>query len=133
MFMLAATIGVAHSLKHTPVISASHPLLFFWEMRNVKRLQNVKQIHWKPIRKNWLSKDSEEYRFYNLSITVFFHSWEHFLNATEAVRQAFKVKPIYLNSAKSFLRKNINDNHWYTHAQRRFSRSFKNKKRACCS
>ena len=110
MFMLAATIGVAYSLKHTPVIGEIHPLLKLFEMANVKRLQNVDQIQWKPIKKNWLSKDADEYKLYNLTMKGYFHSWEHFHNATEQVRQAFKIKPIYLNTAKSFLQHYINSN-----------------------
>ena len=109
MFQLAATIGVSYSLNHIPVISKSHPMLKLFEMENVKRLQNATIANKMAIDKRWIRQDVEKYKFHNLTVFSYFHSWKHFQNATGAVRKAFEVKQSYLQKAKSFLRQNIKD------------------------
>ena len=110
MFQLSATIGVSYFLNHTPAIRTSNPMLNYFEMKTVKRLDNSTLINNKNIGTGWIHQDAEEYMSYNLTIAGYFQSWVYFENAYAAVRNAFEIKQPHQQIAKSFLRDYVGSN-----------------------
>ena len=104
MFQVAATIGLAKTLKHKSIINPSHPLVKLFDINNVSALQPVNSSVVNEVQlRNYTLKYIDSLMSQNLTLDGYFQSWKFFAAASEEVRKAFTIKSQYLDKAKAFL------------------------------
>ena len=109
MFEFAAALGIARTLGYRFVVRPSYPLLKYFnikeEVSNVE-FTNVVNVGEGGGRKIVSQKQREAYLTSNVTLVGFFQAWDYFQNVSHTVRNAFTIKQVYLDSAKSFLKAN---------------------------
>ena len=103
MFEVAATLGIAHAMNYKPVISPSHPLVkYFKIIVSTVQPENSVTIHEKLWRLGtWRTRNC--FDGYNLTLDGHFQAWTYFTDIPEIIREAFTIRPEYLNKAKTFV------------------------------
>ena len=104
MFQLAATLGIAHSLRYKPFIEPYHPLTHSFETGLVAdvRVRNEMVLSEEQcIAQVW--KYDKRWRTFNLTTWGYLQSWKYFQNNTDEVRTAFTIRRTFLHEALKFL------------------------------
>ncbi|XP_045184460.2 galactoside alpha-(1,2)-fucosyltransferase 1-like [Mercenaria mercenaria] len=107
MFHIAALLGTAYNLDLIPVIPTNFPLSDWLELPNLVdfNLTEAQPFVIKPSGiyfKDINNLDNKR----NWTLRGYFQSWKYFLHSEHIIKNAFKIKDVYLNEAKSFI-KNI--------------------------
>ena len=108
MFELASAVGIASTLGYKFVIKPSHPLLEYFDIKQVSNIRfvnvlDITEIQWR--RQSW--RQSKTYLSYNLTTQGYFQAFDFFQNVYNDIRKTFTIKPEYVAPAVSFLRENI--------------------------
>ena len=104
MFQLSATIGIAHALRYKPFIEPRHPLTHFFDTGIVKDMHVTREMvlsEEQCINQVW--SHDKRWLNYNLTTWGYLQSWKYFQNATEEVRQALTIWPMFKHEARRFL------------------------------
>ena len=107
MFEFAASLGIARTLHYKHIIKPTHTLLKYFEIKhalniNLTNVFTINEAQWKN--RNWRKNGS--YLSHNLTLSGYFQSWKYFHNVSKEVRDAFTIKPEFLNRAIKFLKNN---------------------------
>ena len=107
MFEFAASLGIARTLHYKHIIKPTHILLKYFEIKhalniNLTNVFTINEAQWKD--RNWRKNGS--YLSHNLTLSGYFQSWKYFHNVSKEVRDAFTIKPEFVNQAMKFLKNN---------------------------
>ena len=108
MFEFASSLGIAKSLNYKHIIKPSHPLLKYFDIKNVMdmNITNIRLLlEHECNSKTW--RDEKKYMSYNLTLHGYFQSWKYFHNAANEVRRSFTIKTKYRHQARQFLDEHI--------------------------
>ena len=105
--MYAATLGIADTLKYRPIISPSHPLVKLFDIKYVSKItlansRAISEAQWKNLTFSLIKET--KFASHNWTLNGYFQSWKYFVNVTDLVRSAFRIKSAYLDKAEVFIR-----------------------------
>ena len=104
MFQFAFMFSVAKKLNYKFIIRSKHRLTRAFDFPNVSdmpldNLIVVNQSQWEN--KTW--HEDADYLSHNLTIIGYFQRFTYFVKYAKEIREIFKVKPKYLEMAKTFI------------------------------
>lgn len=106
MFQFAALLGIAHRHNYTAFVKPTFPLTRYFSLPQVAdvNITGMSRLH--EIKSGVYSRDLERIAVSNnYSLDGYFQSFKYFSNISDIIRNSFKIKSSFMESAVSFMQR----------------------------
>ncbi|XP_053392394.1 galactoside 2-alpha-L-fucosyltransferase Sec1-like [Mercenaria mercenaria] len=106
LFEIAALFGISFEYDYIPIIDPSFPLLKYFDLPNVLRMNLNKLSICSPESFGIYIECFDNLKYnkgFNMTIHGYFQSWKYFKNSSDTIREILKIRTTYMQTARLFL------------------------------